>query len=453
MRKTIASFLSAAVLMTSVATMPASAAVTLAGDVDCNEIVNINDVILLSRFVAEDKIILSEQGVANADVDSDGRLTVNDVNGQLNKIAGLPPVEKPVPDTVPVTLVYQPPTDAERAAYFAQYGLDDIVEISKLTRVEYQWGANSAVQTIDLNLDVRNAKQPVEICHLDLPISALSDMERDAELLEDGTASRTWRASYFQYFNYTLYGNMELNANGRRQGYDAQEFADALANRGLIQSEWTLGLLKEDWSGTLHTLGDHFEFVTNCFDMARMDYDWIDAVARTKPISWLRLNLSGGTLSKKPSTEIVSVKKMVVTDCTDPDSVGQEVDLYPFWQNGAFVDGCCAMLRISSDAVEWEEELDEDIIAGMYHMNVAFYGDVNKLNPDGSITLLENVLVEEVEFDTFNYLMDEEDKIYVLQNCFDLVDGKWDNNTDGVDAYIPDMEPIVVPDTIYGEFQ
>lgn len=63
---------------------------TLLGDVDCNGEVDISDVILLSRYTAEDKTIsVSEQGLLNADLNSDGKYTAQDTTMILYIIARL----------------------------------------------------------------------------------------------------------------------------------------------------------------------------------------------------------------------------------------------------------------------------------------------------------------------------------------------------------------------------
>ena len=58
------------------------------GDVNCNGEVDVTDSVLLSRFIAEDKtVVLSEQGKINADMNGDGRLTMEDNALILNLIA------------------------------------------------------------------------------------------------------------------------------------------------------------------------------------------------------------------------------------------------------------------------------------------------------------------------------------------------------------------------------
>ena len=58
------------------------------GDVNCDGKVDVTDSVLLSRFVCEDpEAVLSEQGKINADIDGDGRLTMDDNTQLLNIIA------------------------------------------------------------------------------------------------------------------------------------------------------------------------------------------------------------------------------------------------------------------------------------------------------------------------------------------------------------------------------
>ena len=58
------------------------------GDVNCDGKVDVTDSVLLSRFVCEDpEAVLSEQGKINADMNGDGRLTMDDNTLLLNLIA------------------------------------------------------------------------------------------------------------------------------------------------------------------------------------------------------------------------------------------------------------------------------------------------------------------------------------------------------------------------------
>ncbi len=63
---------------------------TLPGDVNCDGFVKIGDVILLNRFLAEDRTVsISEQGMANAECDSTAGVTGEDAIAILRRIAGL----------------------------------------------------------------------------------------------------------------------------------------------------------------------------------------------------------------------------------------------------------------------------------------------------------------------------------------------------------------------------
>ena len=60
------------------------------GDVNCDNAVDISDVVIAARFAAEDStVILTEQGKQNADVNQDGNITLDDVTVILRKIAKL----------------------------------------------------------------------------------------------------------------------------------------------------------------------------------------------------------------------------------------------------------------------------------------------------------------------------------------------------------------------------
>ncbi len=62
---------------------------TLLGDVDCDKDVNINDVILLSRYVSEDKVTISETGLLNANVVADEAINAADITKIIQIIAKL----------------------------------------------------------------------------------------------------------------------------------------------------------------------------------------------------------------------------------------------------------------------------------------------------------------------------------------------------------------------------
>ncbi len=63
----------------------------LAGDTDCNGSTEIADAILLSRFLAEDDVSVKREGLLNADMNSDGFLTMTDLTAILRVLACLPP--------------------------------------------------------------------------------------------------------------------------------------------------------------------------------------------------------------------------------------------------------------------------------------------------------------------------------------------------------------------------
>lgn len=62
----------------------------LAGDVNCDDIVDISDAILLARYVAEDtRVSLTNSGKLNADVSGDGKYTAEDTSLIIRIIAQL----------------------------------------------------------------------------------------------------------------------------------------------------------------------------------------------------------------------------------------------------------------------------------------------------------------------------------------------------------------------------
>ncbi len=66
----------------------AAAGVTLRGDVDCSGTVDVSDVVLLMRFAVEDQEAkLTDQGIANGDVDGNGKTDSNDGTVILKYIA------------------------------------------------------------------------------------------------------------------------------------------------------------------------------------------------------------------------------------------------------------------------------------------------------------------------------------------------------------------------------
>lgn len=62
----------------------------LAGDVDCNGVVEINDVVLLARYVAQDDTVkVTVQGVANGDYNQDGSVDSTDITAVCRQLAHL----------------------------------------------------------------------------------------------------------------------------------------------------------------------------------------------------------------------------------------------------------------------------------------------------------------------------------------------------------------------------
>ena len=62
----------------------------LAGDVDCNGVVEINDAVLLARYVAQDDTVkITVQGVANGDYNQDGSVDSTDITAVCRQLAHL----------------------------------------------------------------------------------------------------------------------------------------------------------------------------------------------------------------------------------------------------------------------------------------------------------------------------------------------------------------------------
>ena len=61
----------------------------LAGDVDCNGKVQIADAVLLARYIAEDSVNVSADGLANAELTNNSKLTSEDLAALLQLIAGM----------------------------------------------------------------------------------------------------------------------------------------------------------------------------------------------------------------------------------------------------------------------------------------------------------------------------------------------------------------------------
>ena len=72
-------------------TVGSDAAADLYGDVDCNGAVEINDVVLLSRYVAQDATAKapSAQGLLNADCVKDGNVDMEDITAIARYLAHL----------------------------------------------------------------------------------------------------------------------------------------------------------------------------------------------------------------------------------------------------------------------------------------------------------------------------------------------------------------------------
>ncbi len=73
----------------SATTAKKTSGVSLLGDVDENGEVNVNDVILLSRYVAEDKVTVTETGIANADCTFDEKVAADDIVRIIEYVAML----------------------------------------------------------------------------------------------------------------------------------------------------------------------------------------------------------------------------------------------------------------------------------------------------------------------------------------------------------------------------
>ena len=63
---------------------------TVSGDTDCDGTVSVSDAVILSRFIAEDQVKISDLGRINADVNNDSRLDMTDTAMILMIIARLP---------------------------------------------------------------------------------------------------------------------------------------------------------------------------------------------------------------------------------------------------------------------------------------------------------------------------------------------------------------------------
>lgn len=75
---------------TTTETTSTTGAYTLLGDVNCDGMFKVNDVILLNRFIAEDDgAVISDVGLANADFDQNGEPNSEDATAMLMMLAGL----------------------------------------------------------------------------------------------------------------------------------------------------------------------------------------------------------------------------------------------------------------------------------------------------------------------------------------------------------------------------
>lgn len=75
---------------TTTTTVSVNISDTVKGDVDCDGLVKVNDVILLNRFLSEDKeVSISAQGLANADMNGNGEPGSDDATLILMTMAGL----------------------------------------------------------------------------------------------------------------------------------------------------------------------------------------------------------------------------------------------------------------------------------------------------------------------------------------------------------------------------
>ena len=93
MKQKLTSYFSAAIVMVMIvlfAKIPSKAVASLPGDLNCDDCVTVSDSILLARLVAEDPTLeLSEDGLANADMNEDGKTDSDDVTYSLKYLANL----------------------------------------------------------------------------------------------------------------------------------------------------------------------------------------------------------------------------------------------------------------------------------------------------------------------------------------------------------------------------
>ena len=161
MRKAITAFaLVLTVLLTLCFTVGAKAAVTLLGDADCNEEVNINDAATVLRYVVG-LTSLSEQGMQNADVNQDKTVNIFDASVILRYCVGLEtippsgssatsppsatPTNTPVPTATPNPSLGDVTLDGDITAHDAAAVLRHAVQINLLTE--------AGLKNADVNMD------------------------------------------------------------------------------------------------------------------------------------------------------------------------------------------------------------------------------------------------------------------------------------------------------------
>ena len=104
MRQRLISVMFAAVVSaTALFSFHTQAAVTLAGDLNCDGRVTVEDAVMSARLICEDPaLLITPQGIENADCDADGLLCLLDVRSALRKASQITP-ELPA-ETTTVTI-------------------------------------------------------------------------------------------------------------------------------------------------------------------------------------------------------------------------------------------------------------------------------------------------------------------------------------------------------------
>ncbi len=167
----------AVVLLSSIMSLTASAYLQVAGDVNCDGVLNVCDLVLLSRYISEDFVSINEKGLENADLDDNGELDSKDLNTQMRLIAKLPIEEEPIAQTtvaepeklefdmVPVCIQYKPGEAIRRPAR------DDgsiVMEKSHLSRLEW-WITNEHERhTVALDVDLTNTNDCITLLNIEL---------------------------------------------------------------------------------------------------------------------------------------------------------------------------------------------------------------------------------------------------------------------------------------------